>query len=115
VLAERHARHLAERAQTLQDARKPMHTDPSTIWVICYQRTTQEPFPRWPDKDFECEHVAPEQTARYETDEWEEPIRVFLQGVTTTVEGAEDYIRGVLLAHQVKPLLVEKDLGLDGA
>ena len=30
------------------------------------------------------------------------------------VEGAEDYIRGVLLAHQVKPLLVEKDLGLDG-
>ena len=22
-----------------------MHTDPSTIWVICYQRTTQEPFP----------------------------------------------------------------------
>jgi hypothetical protein len=45
LLAERHARHLAERAQTLQDARKPMHTDPSTIWVICYQRTTQEPFP----------------------------------------------------------------------
>ena len=45
VLAERHARHLAERAQTLQDALKPMHTDPSTIWVICYQRTTQEPFP----------------------------------------------------------------------
>src|SRR4249919_1811660 len=44
VLAERHARHLAERAQTLQDARKPMHTDPSTIWVICYQRTAQEPF-----------------------------------------------------------------------
>jgi hypothetical protein len=31
------------------------------------------------------------------------------------VEGAEDYIRGVLLAHQVKPLVVEKDLGLDGA
>jgi hypothetical protein len=28
----RHARHLAGRAQTLQDARKPMHTtDPSTI------------------------------------------------------------------------------------
>ena len=27
VLAERHARHLAERAQTLQDALKPMHTD----------------------------------------------------------------------------------------
>ena len=32
-------------ARLLQDACKPMHTDPSTIWVICYQRTTQEPFP----------------------------------------------------------------------
>ena len=31
LLAERHARHLAGRAQTLQDARKPMHTDASTI------------------------------------------------------------------------------------
>ena len=46
MLAERHARHLAERAQTLQDAGKPMHTDPSTIWLICYQRTTQERRPR---------------------------------------------------------------------
>jgi hypothetical protein len=42
LLAERHARHLAGRAQTLQDARKPIHTDPSTIWLIPYQRTTQE-------------------------------------------------------------------------
>jgi NAD/NADP transhydrogenase alpha subunit len=31
LLAARHARHLAGRAQTLQDARKPMHTDPCTI------------------------------------------------------------------------------------
>ena len=46
VLAERHARHLAERAQTLQDACKPMHTDPSTIWVICYQRTTTRTTPQ---------------------------------------------------------------------
>ena len=42
VLAERHARHLAERAQTLQDACKPMHTDPSTIWVICYQKNNDK-------------------------------------------------------------------------
>jgi hypothetical protein len=48
VLAERHARYLAERARTLQDACKPMHTDPSTIWVICYQRTTQERRPTPP-------------------------------------------------------------------
>jgi hypothetical protein len=54
LLAERHARHLAERAQTLQDACKPMHTDPSTIWVICYQRTTQEPFPSRQPNEFPC-------------------------------------------------------------
>jgi hypothetical protein len=38
----RHGQAAIEDAQTLQDACKPMHTDPSTIWVICYQRTTQE-------------------------------------------------------------------------
>src|SRR5262245_51574256 len=27
----------------------------------------------WPDKDFEREHVMPEQAARYEADAWEEP------------------------------------------
>jgi hypothetical protein len=31
LLAERQGRHSARRAQTPQDARKPMHTDPSTI------------------------------------------------------------------------------------
>src|SRR5271169_5532819 len=33
---------LTGRAQTLQDARKPVHTDPSTILMRFYQRTTQE-------------------------------------------------------------------------
>lgn len=32
----------------------------------------------WPDKDFEREHIAPEQEARYEADAWEEPIVKFL-------------------------------------
>ena len=57
VLAERHARHLAERAQTRQDVCKPMHTDPSTIWVICYQRTPQEPFPSRQPNEMLCFHI----------------------------------------------------------
>jgi predicted P-loop ATPase len=38
----------------------------------------------WPDKDFEREHIAPQQQDRYETDAWEEPIRNWLKGVTRT-------------------------------
>jgi hypothetical protein len=38
LLTERHARHLAGRAQTLQDARKPMHTDHSTNLMIDFIR-----------------------------------------------------------------------------
>ncbi|AWI57033.1 virulence-associated E family protein [Sinorhizobium fredii] len=34
----------------------------------------------WPDKDFEKQHIAPEQEARYEADAWEEAIRDFLNG-----------------------------------
>lgn len=32
----------------------------------------------WPDKAFECEYIEPEQTARYDADAWEEPIRAWL-------------------------------------
>ena len=38
----------------------------------------------WPDKDFEREHIMPEQASRYETDAWEEPISKFLEGVKRT-------------------------------
>jgi predicted P-loop ATPase len=34
----------------------------------------------WPDKDFELEHIRPEQDARYEADVWEEKIVSFLEG-----------------------------------
>jgi predicted P-loop ATPase len=35
---------------------------------------------RWPDKDFELEHIKPEQDARYEADVWEEKIAEYLEG-----------------------------------
>jgi hypothetical protein len=38
LLAERHARHLAGRAQTLQNARKPMHTDPQSLVDVWSRR-----------------------------------------------------------------------------
>jgi predicted P-loop ATPase len=38
----------------------------------------------WPDKNFERDHIAPMQAARYEGDAWEENIREFLLTVTRT-------------------------------
>jgi predicted P-loop ATPase len=35
--------------------------------------------PWWPDRDFEHEHIMPEQAARYESDAWEESIEFYLQ------------------------------------
>jgi predicted P-loop ATPase len=36
--------------------------------------------PWWPDKDFEREHVEPQQAARYEGDVWEEAVAAYLNG-----------------------------------
>ena len=33
----------------------------------------------WPDKDFERQHIMPEQAARYEADVWEETIGIFVE------------------------------------
>lgn len=35
--------------------------------------------PWWPDKDFEREHIAPQQSARFEADAWEDAIREHLK------------------------------------
>ncbi len=41
----------------------------------------------WPDKDFERQHIAPEQAARYEADAWEENIGVYLEGQSKVTIG----------------------------
>ena len=40
--------------------------------------------PWWPDKDFEAEHIAPQQSARYEADAWADAAMKYLQTVTRT-------------------------------
>jgi predicted P-loop ATPase len=44
--------------------------------------------PWWPDKDFERQHIQPEQDARYEGDVWEQPIDAYLMGVMQTTIGS---------------------------
>jgi predicted P-loop ATPase len=41
----------------------------------------------WPDKNFEREHILPEQTARYEGDAWEEDIAAYLATKTSVTIG----------------------------
>jgi predicted P-loop ATPase len=41
----------------------------------------------WPDKDFEREHIKPQQDERYESDAWEEKIHGFLTAVSTATIG----------------------------
>jgi predicted P-loop ATPase len=59
--------------------------------VACYR--AGEPW--WPDKDFENDHIAPEQVARYEADVWEETLRDFLRSRSrvTVSEVAREALR----------------------
>jgi predicted P-loop ATPase len=43
--------------------------------------------PWWPDKDFEREHIAPQQAARYEADVWEDNIAEYLKTNTKVTIG----------------------------
>ena len=46
----------------------------------------------WPDRNFELQHIAPQQDARYEADAWEDAVDWFLNGKdqTTILEVARD-------------------------
>jgi predicted P-loop ATPase len=51
--------------------------------VCCYDRDAQW----WPDKDFERQHIAPEQAARYEADIWQDNIAEYLKTNTKVTIG----------------------------
>lgn len=55
----------------------------------------------WPEADFELEHIAPEQEARFEPDPWEDAVRAFIapRHKTTVPEIARDCI-GIELTRQ---------------
>jgi predicted P-loop ATPase len=44
--------------------------------------------PWWPRRDFELEHIAPQQAARYENDAWEDPVAKYLAGLSKTTLSA---------------------------
>ena len=44
--------------------------------------------PWWPDREFEREHIMPQQAARYEGDAWEEPVAKYLATVAKTTVSA---------------------------
>jgi predicted P-loop ATPase len=48
----------------------------------------------WPDKDFEREHIMPEQAARYEADVWEESIEAYLQTTSRVTIGQVAQVLG---------------------
>src|SRR4030095_6036163 len=41
----------------------------------------------WPDRDFEREHIAPQQEARYETDAWQDMIEAYLASAKQVTVG----------------------------
>jgi predicted P-loop ATPase len=51
--------------------------------VFMYQNN----IPWWPDRDFEREHIKPEQAARYEADVWEERIADYLRTASRVTVG----------------------------
>ncbi|WP_327205884.1 virulence-associated E family protein [Rhizobium beringeri] len=43
--------------------------------------------PWWPDKDFEREHIEPQQAERYEADVWEDAIRAYIRDKSSVLVG----------------------------
>ena len=55
----------------------------------------------WPDREFEAEHIRPQQDARYEADAWEEKVAEFLAKRISTVTAGKvaDVTVGEVAAH----------------
>jgi predicted P-loop ATPase len=73
-------------------------------------------YPWWPDKDFEAAHIKPEQDARYEGDEWEDPIGAWLAGqsnvtITEIAEYALGFDKKTGTADQRRIAAVMRTLG----
>jgi len=71
----------------------------------------------WPDKEFEREHIAPQQEARYESDAWEDNISRFLAGLPPRqpTNGVKDSPNPTALARVTVADVAWQALGLDTA
>jgi predicted P-loop ATPase len=61
-------------------------------------RLYRDGVPWWPDKNFERDHITPEQEARYEADAWEEPVASYVSMLQSTTvlavaKGALDFVK----------------------
>lgn len=63
-----------------------LQSDRDQLFAEAVQRY-REGEPWWPEKDFERQHIMPEQAARYESDAWEENIGSFLDTKTKVTVG----------------------------
>ncbi len=63
----------------------------------------------WPDKNFEREHVMPEQAARYEGDAWEQPIKRYLDRLSDKKTTVLRVALGALGFEGDRPLVVPGD------
>ena len=60
----------------------------------------------WPDREFERETIRDEQETRYETDAWEEPIRLYLAGLSVERTTILDVAIGALGFEKAPPVAV---------
>jgi predicted P-loop ATPase len=59
--------------------------------------------PWWPDREFELKTIRDEQEARYESDAWEEPIRLYLDSLPTKKTTILEVATGALKFEKEPP------------
>ena len=60
----------------------------------------------WPDREFEQKTICDEQETRYETDAWEEPIRLYLDGLSVKKTTILDVAVGALGFEKEPPVAI---------